>query len=299
MTKQILFFCMISTALLAQSAGNSGISFLKLGFGARNISMGDLGVTSANDISSFHYNPSLLASAKKTQLSFTHNSLFKDMNSEMFAGSFEAFGLWLAVGINTTNISGIEVRNIPGAAVAEFNAHYFNGSLSAGYELNENIFLGATYKYLYESLYSDEASGSAFDFGISYKDIIKNLSAGASIRNIGSMNELRDESSDLPTDLRVGVNYDYPLVDYKIDIAATAGFQKYTNQDDSHVHLGGEVLYDKMFALRLGYISGYDSKNITTGFGVVYKSLNLDYAYVPVKYGLGDSHIFTFTYSFQ
>ncbi len=34
-----------SSIAIAQSAGNSGLSFLKFGFGARNIAMGDAGAS--------------------------------------------------------------------------------------------------------------------------------------------------------------------------------------------------------------------------------------------------------------
>ncbi len=297
--KKILFLFLISASLFAQSAGNSGLAFLKFGFGARNIAMSDLGVVGTTDLSALNYNPSLLAVNNKTQLSFTHNSLFQDMNSEMFAGSFTAFGLPIALGLNTTNIADIEIRTKPGEAESKFSAHYFAGSISTAYHLAENIYLGATYKYIYENILSDDASGYGFDFGVSYQSTIKGLTFGAAIRNLGSMKELHTESTKLPTDFRLGASYNFSLKDSKLDFTALAGFQKYTLLDDSHLHFGGEVVYNNMFALRIGYASGYDSKNISTGFGVNWKGLNLDYAYVPIKYGLGDSHIISFTYTFE
>ena len=297
--KKILFLCIISTSLLAQSAGNTGLAFLKSGFGARNIAMSDLGVVGSNDLSTLNYNPSLLAVNHKTQLSFTHNSLFQDMNSEMFAGSFAALGLPIAIGVNTTNIADIEIRTKPGEAESKFSAHYFAGSISTAYQFTDKIYLGATYRYIYENLFSDDASGYGFDFGISYQSAIDGLTFGAAVRNLGSMKELHNESTTLPTDVRVGASYNFSLKDSKLDFTALTGFQKFTQLDDSHIHVGGEVVYNRMFSLRIGFASGYESKNISTGFGVYWKSLNLDYAYVPIKYGLGDSHIISFTYTFE
>jgi len=285
--------------MYAQSAGNSGLAFLKFGFGARNVAMSDLGVVGSNDLSALNYNPSLLAVNNKTQLSFTHNSLFQDLSSEMFAGSFSAFGLPIAAGVNTTTISDIEIRTIPGPVQSTFSAHYFSGSVSTAHELFENFYAGVTFKYIYENLFSDNANGYGFDLGVSYQKIIKGLTLGVALRNLGSMNELRSEATKLPTDLRLGATYDFSLADSKLDFVTLGGFQKYTLQDDSHLHIGGEVVYDKMFALRVGFASGYDSKNISTGFGVYWKGINLDYAYVPIKYGLGDSHIISFIYTFD
>lgn len=290
---------MMSATLSAQSAGNSGLSFLKFGFGARNVAMSDLGVVGVNDLSALNYNPSILAVNNKTQLSFTHNSLLQDLNSEMFAGSFKAFGVPIAVGVNTTNIADIEIRTIPGEVQSKFNAHYFNGSISTAFHLFEKIYFGATYKYIYENMFSDDASGYGLDFGINYQSNIAGLTFGAAIRNLGSMNELRSESTKLPTDFRIGTAYNFSLQNSKLNFTALAGFQKYTLQDDSHIHIGGEAVYDKLLSLRFGYASGYDTKNLSAGFGVNWKGINLDYAYVPVKYGLGDSHIISFTYTFE
>ncbi len=299
MKKTILFFILIGTYSFAQSAGNSGLSFLKFGFGARNIAMGDLGVVGNNDLTALNYNPSLLAVNEKTQLSFTHNSLFQDLSSEMFAGSFKAFGLPIAVGVNTTNINDIEVRTNPGPVLSTFNAHFFYASISAAHELYENLYGGVTYKYLYENIFTDDASGYGFDLGLTYTKVLEGLDLGISLRNLGSMNILRSESTKLPTDLRMGASYNFALEDYKLNFTVLGGYQKYTLEDGSHVNIGGEAVYGKMFALRVGYLSGYDSKNISAGFGVNWKGINIDYAYVPIKYGLGDSHIITFIYSFD
>lgn len=299
MKKYFVILLFFAGGVFAQSAGNSGLSFLKLGSGARNIAMGDLGVVAAKDLTVLNYNPSLLTENFNPQLSFSHSSLFQDLNSEMIAGSFSIFNLPFAVGINTTSVSDIEIRTKPGEPEGKFNAHNFSASLSTAHKIFENLNGGITIKYLYENLYSDDATGMAVDFGLSYNGLVEGLSLGASLRNIGSMKALRAESTKLPIDFRLGAAYNFALPQIKIDIAALAGFQKYTDANDSHLHFGGEISYDKFFAVRLGYMSNYDSKNITAGFGILWKSLNIDYAYVPVKFGLGDSHIFSFIYSFN
>ena len=299
MKKYLLILILSAANLLAQTAGSSGLSFLKLGFGARNIAMGDLGVAAVDDLTALNYNPAQLSIMPKSQLSFSHNSLFQDLNSEMIGASFSLFDLPLAFGVNTTNVNDIEVRYQPGEAVSKFNAHYFAATLSAAHKIIEDFYGGITVKYLYENLFTDDATGFAFDFGVNYKGIIDGLTLGASFRNIGSMKVLKNESTVLPKDLRAGAAYSFPIPELKFDITALGGMQKYLDTDETHLHFGGEVLYNKLFAVRVGYMSGYDSKSLTTGFGLLWKGLNLDYAYVPVKYGLGDSHIISFIYSFD
>lgn len=297
MKKIYLIILLASFQAFAQSAGESGLAFLKHGFGARNIAMGDFGVASANDLTALNYNPALLSGIEFAQIAFSHNSIFQDLSSEVFGVSFKAFGLPFAVGANTTNISNIEIRTKPGEAEGTFNAHYFFGSLSTAYQINYDFAAGATVKYLYESLYSDESTGLAFDFGLSYKNLINGLTLGASIKNIGSMNSLRNESTELPNDLNIGAAYDLYLGN--IRVTAVGGFQEYLKEEKVHAHFGGEFSYKENFFVRAGYLSGYDSKSFSAGFGVNWNSLNIDYAYVPVKYGLGDSHIISLTYTFN
>ncbi|MEG8946063.1 PorV/PorQ family protein [Rosettibacter firmus] len=295
--KKTLFILLISSIIYAQNI-TTGLSFLKIGSGARNISMGDFGMISSNDLNNGIYNPSVIAFEPKNRLSFTHNTLFNDLKSELFTGSIILFKIPLMFGINTTNISDIEIRTKPGEADSKFDAHYFYGNLTTGFKIYQNIFAGVSFKYIYESLFSDDATGFGFDFGLSYKDLIKNLNAGISFRNIGSMKQLRTEPTKLPKDLRLGATYNINLVDYNLDINTLAGFQSYIDDNSSHFHFGIEINYYEILALRGGYITGYDSKNITAGFGILFKGINLDYAYVPYKYSLGDSHIITFTYTF-
>jgi hypothetical protein len=290
----LFFYSLVS----AQSSGNSGVAFLKLGSGSRNIGMSDLGIVAGNELNAVNYNPSILSILNKTQLTFSHNSLIQDLRSELFGGSFNAFGIPLAVMINTTTISDIEIRNIPGEAISKFNANYFSAGLSGAVELLNNFHTGFTVKYLYENLYSDEASGYALDLGVTYTGIADGLTIGASLRNMGSMNQLRNKATKLPEDLRLGASYLIDFSTVKFIVNLLGGFQKFLDADDSHLHFGAEVNYDNFFFIRGGLITGYQTKSVTTGFGVKLKSFSMDYAYVPFKYGLGDNHIITFIFTF-
>jgi len=298
--KKLLITILLSTSIMfAQSAGKSGLAFLKLGFGARNVAMGDLGVATANDVTALNYNPALISNFQNSQLVFTHNELIQDSRSELFGASFSLFNLPFAVGINTTTISDIEIRTQPGEAQSKFNVNYFYASLSTGFNVTENLSLGVTAKYLNENLFLAEANGFGFDFGASYKNIIEGLNIGASLRNIGSMNELLHEKTELPVDLRIGAAYNMPLESLESDVTVTGGFQKYTETEDSHIHFGGEFLFKKMFAVRAGYMTGYESKALTAGLGVFWNSINFDYAFAPYDYDLGSSHTISLMYNFK
>lgn len=298
MKKVVLIFLVSTVAIFSQSAGNTGLSFLKYGFGARNISMGDAGTALSNDLTGLFYNPAKLALTDRSEVLFMHNEWIQDVSSEVIGAKTIIWGLPFALGFNVTSVDGIEFREIPGEPVTTFDANYFFGSLSTGFFVTEEISFGASFKYLYEGLMNDEASGFGFDFGLNYLLPYKGLTASAVIKNIGSMNALRSESTKLPTELRVGTAYTYSLEDAKFDFTGGVEFQKYLDTEDNHFNFGGEVLYNKLIAARAGYQSGYESRGFTAGVGLMWGNLKFDYAFLPFSLGLGNANLFSLQFKF-
>jgi hypothetical protein len=162
----------------------------------------------------------------------------------------------------------------------------------------DKLSFGTTIKYLYEGLLSDEANGWGFDFGLNYETPFKGLSLSTVIKNIGSMNALRKEETQLPTDFRLGSAYNFGVESAKLDIIAVAEFQKYLDTDDIHFNLGGDIVYDQIFALRVGYQSGYEAKSFTGGIGLMWGSLRFDYTYMPFSLDLGNANLFSLQFKF-
>lgn len=282
----------------AQTGGASGLSFLKFGFGARNAAMGDAGVALASDVTALFYNPARLANNGEPDVIFTHNNWIQDVRSEMVGAKASFFGLPLAFGVNVTSINDIEVRTRPGDPVSTFNANYFSGSISTGFSISPDIDLGATVKYLYENILVDEANGLGFDLGIFYKTPVEGLNISAVVRNLGSMNALRNVSTKLPTEVRAGTSYEIEIPGSRISLTGGAEYLSYTRDKENHINIGGEATYNKSFSIRAGYMTNYQSKGFTAGMGIIWGSLNLDYAYLPFKLGLGNASMFSIQFKF-
>ncbi len=299
MKKIILFVIIPLISILPQSAGNSGLSFLKFGFGARNISMGDVGSVLSNDVTALYYNPANLAGNEESQVMFMHNEWVQDVTSEVVGVKSSIFGLPIALGLNTTSISGIEIRQKAELdPEGTFNANYFFGSLSTGFFINENISVGGTVKYLYEGLYTDESTGWGVDLGVNYKTPYKGLTAAAVVKNLGSMDALRVEGTKLPSEFRIGTAYSFDLNESDFGLIVAGEFQKYTLDNDSHFNFGGEVMYKNVIALRTGYQTGYESRGFTGGIGLIWGNLNFDYAFVPFSLGFGSANLFSLSFKF-
>lgn len=296
--KTFLLFLLGSAVLVAQSAGSAGLSFLKNGPSAISIASSDIGLLNA-DPSSVFYNPASITMQTSPSIMFTHQAWIQDLSSEILNGSFSLFGLPFAIGVNTTKISGFEARTNPtDTPDATFDVNYFYGSLSTGFSLYDNLEFGFSIKYLYESLLSDDASGTGYDLGLIYTNLIDKLTLGASLRNLGSMSALREEKTKLPTDLIVNATYQFNIESASLDVLPVLGIQKYLDTDDIHMHIGAQTTYDEQFSLRLGYITGYDSKGFTAGLGVFWSGFNIDYAYTPFSFGIGNANTITLAYTF-
>jgi hypothetical protein len=296
---KIIFVLVISSlSLYAQSAGSTGLSFLKFGFGARNIAMGDAGTSASNDITSLFYNPARLAAMENSEVFFMHNEWIQDVRSEVIGIRSKVLGLQFALGFNVTSISGIEVRSRPGEPDTKFDANYFYGSLSTGFNVSDDLSVGGTFKYLYEGMLVDEATGFAFDIGLAYKLPYDGFSISAAIRNLGSMNDLRAESTKLPAEIRIGPAYSFNLSNTKFFFTTVAEYHKYFDDDENHVNLGVEINYDDLVALRGGYQTGYESRDFTAGIGLMWGNLKFDYAFLPFQLGLGSANLFSLQFNF-
>jgi hypothetical protein len=260
--------------------------------------MADAGTAAANDVTALHYNPAKLAGSENSEILFMHNEWIQDVRSEMVGVKSFLFGIPFAFGVNVTNVSDIEIRNKPGEIESTFDVNYFTASLSTAFNLSNEISAGVTGKYFYEGFLSDEATGVGVDLGVYYLTPIENLSASAVIKNLGSLNKLRDEETKLPSEFRIGGAYDVNLSDSKFDVISVLELQKYLETDDIHLNLGAEIFYDKLIALRLGYQSGYESRGLTTGLGLRWGNLGFDYAFLPFSLGLGSANLFSVQFTF-
>lgn len=292
------FILIISNLNFAQNAGSTGLAFLKFGLGPRNLAMGDIGVVSARDITALHYNPAMLSFNDNPEIIFMHSEWIQEVKSEYLGASYRIWNIPIAAGLNTVSIDGFEFRDRPGEAQASFGAHYFNLSFSSSFKLTDDISIGATYKYIYEKIFTDDAGGYAIDIGAYYVSPIKELTIGAAFRNMGSMDELRYEATKMPAEFRFGALYEFVLEKAHSKVSLGSQTLKYFESGGLKISFGGEYLYDELFAFRLGYMASERAKGITVGVGAFYLGISFDYAFVPFNYDLGAAHLVSLKYTF-
>jgi hypothetical protein len=291
--KKILFLAIFSGMINAQTI-QTGLPFLKLGIGAKSIAMGEAFTAVGNDHSAFFYNPATSRTSQTNEVMLMHKEWIEETSTEYLGATIIGQDLHYGFSMLSTSITDIPVRTMPGDAQGTFSSRNFAIGLSASFSLTENIDAGITGKLLYEKIFIDEASGYGIDAGVLYK-MNDYWYFGASLLNIGSMNELRSEPSKLPTTFRVGTSHVYSLSS-EFSALGAADILKTLGDDLIHANAGVEVMYNSLLAVRAGYQTGYEFKSYSTGFGVQYGIIKFDYAFVPFTEAFTSTHTFSLSF---
>jgi hypothetical protein len=283
----------------AETGAKNGLSYLKIGVDARAAAMGDAYTAVANDASATFWNPAGLAGTGKNSIVLMHNSWLQEINHEFASIQFVNGTHNIAVSLNMISVTGIELRDETASEIPIGETHALNTYLGIAYatQIFNDWQVGLQAKYLYEKYYLFSTDGFALDIGLKKENILPDISWGIVMQNLGKMSALREESTRLPLTLRTGLDYLLPLqiMENRPLIAADIA---YVMDDVTTVNLGVEVPVISYVDLRLGYVVGRESQNITAGFGLNYSIFHIAYAFVPYTYDLGNSHRFSLMVDF-
>lgn len=287
-----LFFSLLVTILFSIRGYGGGFSTLMLGIGARGTGMGMAYTALANDASGGFWNPSGLMMSNKGDFLFSVHRWIQGVQSGFlglkWGSETDKFGIQLLY----MEVGDIEHRIGPSPdPLSTFTAHEIIAGFSYALKIGNNVSLGWTFKVYYEKIYIEEALGFGGDMGFLWEIEEDGLRIGGVVQNIGKTNRLKTESIPLPLAGKLGLAYPFKLFNNRC-ILALDGVQE--KDMPFHIHAGGEFNWQEKLSLRLGYQTGYETRGLTTGLGVVFKGYRLDYSYMPLLQGLGDSHRFSF-----
>ncbi|MEI7528262.1 MAG: PorV/PorQ family protein [Elusimicrobiota bacterium] len=294
----------------ADAAESSAAQFLKLGFGARALGMGEAYAAVADDAAALHYNPAGLAPGYGQggrSAAFSHAWHIQDMGISQAAYVARPWGL----AVTYFSAGELEGRApVTGALTGNFTASDI--AVSAGYGLAlGRLKAGAAVKYIGQKIKDSSASAFAADAGLLYGLDGVPLTFGVSVSNFGTKIKFDEDSFPLPLVCRAGAAYrlDKTLLALQLDLP---------NDDGASLRLGAEYAPAAGVRLRLGYKtsssadkdailgkelggSGSGVSNLYgffAGLGLLYRDFSLDYALTP--YGeLGNAHRFSFAFRFE
>jgi len=273
-----------------------GSRFLKLGVSAREIAMGEVGISCSYGVNSINWNPGCFGFLDRLEFSFMHAEWFQGIRYVNFG-----FAQPLSFGNIGVGMKGLWLGDIEGWTgpdpedyQGEFNALNLAVNLSFSKKIGTNKSFGLNLKPIYENIATEKAFAFASDLGFLYELPVKGLKAGLTFQNIGTCIKFKEEGSSLPS--FVGVGFSYPLFNESVTIAADI-LKPF--KENLEFRTGVEYLLSDIIAFRFGYKSGLSKTGefagLNCGFGAKVRDLNLDYAFAP--YGvLGLTHRVSLTY---
>jgi hypothetical protein len=274
---------------IPDKAGTSGLSFLKIGMGARPVGMGEAFTAISADVNCLYWNPAGLVKTKGANFTLMHNRWFQDISSNYLAVAFKIKKNTIGIGLTSNRIPNIEVRDKPTAEpLGTFDAEDLALTLGYAKSLSTKIDFGASIKWLYQKIYIYEASGWGLDIGGIYF-LNDRFQFGTSLLNLGPEMKFEEEEFSLPLIYKLGAVYKTSEKYLNGDIILVLDLVK-PKDNDLKLHSGIEYNYNKILSLRIGYQLGYDDKNFSFGMGLGYERYKIDYAFVPFGSDLGNTH---------
>ena len=301
MKKYLLLFLLLfaSLAIAETSAGTVGFQYLKTNVAARPAGMGGAFLAISNDVNALYYNPAGIANISKRTASFTYLNDLLDFNTG-FVGLVEPnFGPGnLGISVLFKDYGSFKKTDGTGEELGDFNSNAVSFAGSYSLEPIENMYIGASAKYLRFAIDSYYSDALAVDAGAMYSIPSQSLTFAVGIFNVGkSVSAFVDTKDDLPMSVKAGFSKQLA----HLPLLFSFNLYKY-NDANWHGALGGEFTLSPNVFLRLGYDEfGRDLKvdsssdkfaGTAVGMGLLWNNLKIDYSFT--SYGeLGSLNRFT------
>jgi hypothetical protein len=282
----------------AAFAAPPGFAFLEVPAGARASAMGGAFLAVGDGVDAAFWNPAALSGVQGTQLSATHFEFFQGLRHEQFALGGRMFGGGVATSVRAMYSEPIEERDQIGDLIGTFGAHDLELQLGYGRAMAGGASIGFAAQLVRERIASESAMTWGMSAGMAWRpERWRDLRAGLALQHAGPAAHYDFDGQQgapvgLPVALHGGLAWHRALgrglgLTPALDVRATRGRQ-------AVVALGGELESETGASLRMGLRQGDDVANLSAGVGWRYRLYRVDYAWVPSKLDLGDTHRFSF-----
>ena len=255
----------------AFAAGEAG-KFLSWGAGARSLGMANAYTGVVDDVYATYWNPAALGTLQNKEVGAFHATLWEDTIYDFLAYAHPVLDKGtFGVSVIRLYSGGADKRDDNNVSLGTFANQQMAVGASYGTNVyNNKVFWGVTGKYINMTLDTFSQTGFSFDSALYYAPS-KALSMGLNIQNLIA-NISGNTDDQLPVVVKFGTGY-WVL---KERILMAFDYDRTFNQGSSAdaFAVGFEGRVNRMIALRLGK----NQDEITAGFGLTYKTLNLDYA---------------------
>ena len=293
---------LLALAASSLQAAPPGFAFLEVPATARGAALGGAYSSLASGVEAVFWNPAGLAEVQGTQLSATHIEYIQGLKHEQFALAGQLLGGGLAGSVRGMYSQPIDERDDLGNLVGSFGAHDLEFQLGYGWRAPGGTSWGVTTQTVRERIANEAATTWSVGAGglwqpKRFKDV--RVSVGAD--HLGpsahyTVDGQQGAPVHLPTALQTGLAWHHGMrKGFGLDATAEA---RMTRGRQAVLAVGGELATSVGASLRLGLREGDDLTNFSAGLGYVVGGFGVDYAWVPSKLDLGDTHRFSLRASF-
>ena len=282
-----------------ENAGTRAMTFLKIGVGAKAMSMGESHVAATDDLYASYWNPAGLTRLQQPQLALMHNEWFAGINHEFvgFAYPLGSIGV-LGASASFLSFGELQGRDREGNETTIFRPYDLALILSYARNFGSALAFGVNAKFLREQIADESGTGIAFDLGGLYNFSGTPLSLGFNAQHVGPRVKFIEEAFGLPFTFRLGAAYRL----WNEAFILTADIIR-PSDNDIAVGAGAGYTIANILQLRTGYkykVGGNDLgavSGLTGGFGLTLRRFQIDYALVPFGV-LGLTHRFSLVANF-
>jgi uncharacterized protein UPF0164 len=292
----------VSIAAGSAQAAPPGFAFLEIPAGARSAALGGALATLSSGAEAMVANAASLDPGHGVQVSAGHNELVQKLRHDYFAIAGHAWGGGLGASVRALYSEPIDERDESGNLIGTFGAHDLELAIGYGTKLTEAVKVGFTAQSIRERIANQSVTTYGIGLGGTWEPPHwQGLRLGFTAQNLGpaghyEFDGVQGEAVELPAAIQGGASY---AIGVGARMNLRGALETRVTRGRSGIGIAGAELSDASgAALRAGFRLNDDASSMSLGAGYVTGGLRLDYAFVPFKLDLGETHRFSFTASF-
>ncbi len=301
----VILILSINGAVYSQ---NGGFDILTIGPNTKALGYNEAVSAQLLGASNLYSNPANLNFEPSSSINADYTLWIAGLRNTHFAAHFKRDHSSFAFGLLASEADDFELRNRPGPSQGGFTVSYLSIGGAYAYRIG-NISAGITFQYLHEELYIYNAGGYALNGGISSQWMEGRLRISAAVQNMGSIDKLNTEGTELPEMIRGGFeaklfnvvppkHKDLPI---SVSLASDYVYLLHTVTPAAlkgYLNIGLNVNVSGTIDVRAGYKTGETDRPFSFGTGITLNDLTANYAFIPFQTGFGTVHSIGLQYGF-
>ncbi len=284
--KKYLLTLIILTMPLMGGDNLYSASYLMLNPFPKVDALGGHPVSLSQGAGSYLANPALVDTTSHFSAEISQTFHFEDERQSALAisgrkGDFSG-AVWGYIG----TVEDIPYRDSPSEEpLYYFNADQTYAGISANYTPVKSFTVGASTKWIHETIGTSKMDGQAWDLGAKVRT--KYASLGLSIRNIGDELKFEDVIYELPLTYTVGISSEWKGLSGELTLIKPDLLK-------ANYNLGLSYRLSRYISFSAGFTAGHDTRLLSVGTVLSNWGFDLAYTVTPYRKGLGTRHCISF-----